>query len=117
MTIPAHYVRKLNLKNDTINLTHGAGGLATAQLIEEVFAKHLTNTWLDEGHDGALLPPITHPVAVSCDAHVVTPLFSRAGISGAWLWQEPSTMWLCAAPNPFTLPQPLFWKKVSRFRC
>ena len=48
MTIPAHYVRKLNLKNDTINLTHGAGGLATAQLIEEVFAKHLTNTWLDE---------------------------------------------------------------------
>ena len=82
MTIPAHYVRKLNLKNDTINLTHGAGGLATAQLIEEVFAKHLTNTWLDEGHDGALLPPITHPVAVSCDAHVVTPLFFPGGDIG-----------------------------------
>lgn len=82
MTIPAHYVRKLNLKNDTINLTHGAGGMATAQLIEEIFAKHLTNAWLDEGHDGALLPPITHPVAVSCDAHVVTPLFFPGGDIG-----------------------------------
>ena len=82
MTIPAHYVRKLNVKTDSINLTHGAGGLATAQLIEEIFAKHFTNAWLNEGHDGALLPPVSRPVAVSCDAHVVTPLFFPGGDIG-----------------------------------
>lgn len=82
MTIPAHYVRKLNLKTDCVNLTHGAGGLATVQLIEEIFARRFTNKWLDEGHDGALLPPLKHPVAVSCDAHVVSPLFFPGGDIG-----------------------------------
>ena len=82
MAIPAYYVRKLDIARGTVDLRHGAGGLATSQLIEEVFARHFTNTWLDVGHDGALLPPMKHPVAVSCDAHVVTPLFFPGGDIG-----------------------------------
>lgn len=76
------YLRPLNLKKGAVDMTHGAGGLATAQMIEEIFAKHFTNEWLDEGHDGAVLPPITHPVAVSCDAHVVKPLIFPGGDIG-----------------------------------
>jgi len=82
MSISPHYVRKLDLKTGTVEMTHGAGGLATAQLIEEVFAQHFTNIWLNQGHDGALLPALTHPVAVSCDAHVVSPLFFPGGDIG-----------------------------------
>ncbi len=76
------YLRPLDLKKGAVDMTHGAGGLATAQMIEEIFAKHFTNQWLDEGHDGAVLPPITHPVAVSCDAHVVKPLIFPGGDIG-----------------------------------
>lgn len=72
----------LNIEKGTVELSHGAGGRASAQLIEEVFAKHFTNEWLDEGHDGALLPTIRRPVAVSCDAHVVSPLFFPGGDIG-----------------------------------
>lgn len=72
----------LNVRTGHVDMTHGAGGLASAQLIETVFAKHFTNEWLDVGHDGALLPPITKPVAVSCDAHVVSPLFFPGGDIG-----------------------------------
>lgn len=74
--------RRINLKRDCVDMTHGAGGLASAQLISTVFAKHFTNEWLDVGHDGALLPPIAKPVAVSCDAHVVSPLFFPGGDIG-----------------------------------
>lgn len=56
-SIKPNYVRHLDLRNGLIEMTHGAGGLASAQLIEEIFAKHFTNKWLDEGHDGAVLPP------------------------------------------------------------
>lgn len=72
----------LNIEKGTVELSHGAGGRASAQLIEEVFAKHFTNKWLDDGHDGALLPAIRRPVAVSCDAHVVSPLFFPGGDIG-----------------------------------
>lgn len=76
------YLRPLDLKKGTVDMTHGAGGLATAQMIEELFAAHFTNEWLNQGHDGAVLPPITHPVAVSCDAHVVKPLIFPGGDIG-----------------------------------
>lgn len=77
-----NYVRHLDLHHGLVEMTHGAGGLASAQLIEEVFAKHFTNEWLDEGHDGAVLPPMKKPLAISCDAHVVSPLFFPGGDIG-----------------------------------
>ena len=35
-------VGRLNLKTGTVDMTHGAGGLASVQLIEAVFAKHFS---------------------------------------------------------------------------
>ena len=69
------YMRPLDMKNGAVDLTHGAGGRATAQLIHDVFGRHFTNAWLDEGHDGALLPPMTRPAssATSKTAMMTTP--------------------------------------------
>lgn len=77
-----YYMKKLDLESGTVDMTHGAGGRATNQLIAEIFARHLTNEWLDLGHDGAILPPIASPVVMSCDAHVVRPLFFPGGDIG-----------------------------------
>ena len=41
------YMRPLDMKNGAVDLTHGAGGRATAQLINDVFGRHFTNAWLD----------------------------------------------------------------------
>jgi hydrogenase expression/formation protein HypE len=54
-----------------------------AQLIEELFAKHLGNEYLAQGDDGALLP---HPgegrLVMATDSHVVSPLFFPGGDIG-----------------------------------
>ena len=108
-------VGRLNLKTGTVDMTHGAGGLASVQLIEAVFAKHFTNEWLNVGHDGALLPPISKPVAVSCDAHVVSPLFFLQGaISVDWLLPVLSMMFRCVGRSLCTSPHRSFWKRVFR---
>lgn len=78
-----YFAAPLDLKRGIIDLTHGAGGRATAQLISQVFGKAFSNPILEEGHDGAFLPEIQgHPV-ISCDAHVIRPLFFPGGDIGS----------------------------------
>lgn len=74
--------RHLNLREGRVELTHGSGGKASIQLIEEIFAAHFTNPFLEEGHDGAFLPASSKPWVMSCDAHVVSPLFFKGGNIG-----------------------------------
>jgi len=77
------YVRPLDIKHGQVDLAHGSGGRASAQLIEELFAKHLGNEWLAQGDDGAVLP---HPgegrLVMATDSHVVSPLFFPGGDIG-----------------------------------
>ena len=77
------YIRPLDLKTGQIDMAHGSGGRAMAQLIEELFAKHLSNEYLAQGDDGALLP---HPgegrLVMATDSHVVSPLFFPGGDIG-----------------------------------
>jgi hydrogenase expression/formation protein HypE len=82
------YVRPLDLKHGWVDLTHGAGGRAMAQLIAELFAKHLGNEYLGQGNDGAVLPaPVLDGqparLVMSTDCHVVSPLFFPGGDIGA----------------------------------
>jgi len=64
-------------------MTHGSGGRAMAQLIEELFARHFDNEWLRQGNDGATLPlPVGCRLVMSCDGHVVAPLFFAGGDIG-----------------------------------
>ena len=82
-TRPA-YVRPLDLKHGRIDLAHGSGGRAMAQLIEELFARYLGNEYLAQGDDGALLPaPGAGRLVMATDAHVVSPLFFPGGDIGS----------------------------------
>ncbi|OIN90457.1 MAG: hydrogenase expression/formation protein HypE [Comamonadaceae bacterium CG1_02_60_18] len=81
------YVRPLDLKNGHVDMTHGSGGRAMVQLISELFAKHLGNTYLGQGNDGAVLPaPVLDGqparLVMSTDCHVVSPLFFPGGDIG-----------------------------------
>jgi hydrogenase expression/formation protein HypE len=79
------YHRPLDLKEGCIDLTHGAGGRASAQLIADLFHHHLGNDYLGRGDDGAVLPaPIFgEKLVMSTDSHVVTPLFFAGGDIGS----------------------------------
>ena len=77
-----NYVRPLDIKHGRVDLSHGSGGRAMAQLIEELFAKHLGNEYLAQGDDGARLPVVNGRLVMSTDAHVVSPLFFPGGDIG-----------------------------------
>ena len=83
MTIKKDYVRPLDLKNGRIDMGHGAGGRAAAQLIEELFLKAFDNEYLRQGNDGAVFDiPAGHQLVMATDGHVVSPLFFPGGDVG-----------------------------------
>jgi hydrogenase expression/formation protein HypE len=79
-----HYVRPLDLRQGRIDMNHGAGGRASAQLISELFSAAFDNDYLRQGNDGALLPmPAGHRLVMATDAHVISPLFFPGGDIGS----------------------------------
>jgi hydrogenase expression/formation protein HypE len=81
-TIREGYNRPLDIKHGRVDLSHGSGGRAMAQLIEELFAKHLGNEYLAQGDDGARLPVVNGRLVMATDSHVVSPLFFPGGDIG-----------------------------------
>lgn len=80
--------KKLDIKNGRVDMTHGSGGRAMAQLIEQLFAKAFANDKLSEGNDQARLdvPMIDGKPArlsFSTDTFVVSPLFFPGGDIGS----------------------------------
>lgn len=75
--------RALDLKHGRIDLAHGSGGRAMAQLIEELFARHLDNPFLAQGDDGAVLPGADGRLVMATDSHVISPLFFPGGDIGS----------------------------------
>ena len=81
--IRKNYTRPLDLKHGRVDMAHGSGGRAMAQLIGELFAKYLGNEYLGQGDDGAVLPlPGEGRLVMATDAHVVSPLFFPGGDIG-----------------------------------
>lgn len=80
--IKPNYTRPLDIRNGRVDLSHGSGGRAMAQLIQELFAKELGNEYLAQGDDGARLPAATGRLVMATDAHVVSPLFFPGGDIG-----------------------------------
>ena len=76
------YTRPLDIKRGRVDMSHGSGGRAMAQLIEELFAAALGNEYLAQGNDGALLPHSTGRLVMATDSHVVSPLFFAGGDIG-----------------------------------
>lgn len=78
------YARPLDLRNGRVDIAHGAGGRASAQLIDELFVAAFDNEWLSQRNDQAAfaVPPGARMV-MSTDAHVVSPLFFPGGDIGS----------------------------------
>ncbi|MCV0426479.1 MAG: hydrogenase expression/formation protein HypE [Roseibium sp.] len=72
-----------SLRTGTVDMTHGGGGRAMADLIEDLFHRHLKNPVLDQRHDAAVLEMPPGRLVISTDAHVVSPLFFPGGDIGS----------------------------------
>lgn len=73
---------KLNIKNGHIDLSHGSGGRAMAQLIDQLFLEIFDNEIIVEKNDAAsFLVPLGRMV-MATDSHVVSPLFFPGGDIG-----------------------------------
>jgi hydrogenase expression/formation protein HypE len=81
--IKKSYVRSLDFKNGRIDMSHGAGGRASAQLIEELFVAAFDNEWLRQGNDQGSFAAPNGRMVMATDAHVVSPLFFPGGDIGS----------------------------------
>ncbi len=79
----ATYVSPLDLAHGRVELVHGGGGKAMAQLIDEIFIAALDNPWLRQGNDQACFEPPPGRLVLATDCHVVTPLFFPGGDIGS----------------------------------
>jgi hydrogenase expression/formation protein HypE len=76
------YIRPVDFKHGRVDMTHGGGGRAMAQLIEELFAQAFANEWLAQGNDNALFAPPAGRMVIATDSHVVGPLYLPGGAIG-----------------------------------
>lgn len=74
---------KLNIKHGCIDLSHGSGGRASAQLIDQLFAQAFNNEWLAQKNDQACFTVNTGRMVMSTDAYVISPLFFPGGDIGS----------------------------------
>ena len=75
------YRRRLDIRNGRIDLSHGSGGRAMAQLITDVFHDALDNEWLRRGNDQAAFDVVQGRMVMTTDGYVVSPLFFPEAIS------------------------------------
>ncbi len=77
------FALRLDTRKGNIDMSHGSGGRATAQLVAELFARHLDNELLRQGNDQACFAPPPGRLVMTTDGHVVSPLFFAGGDIGA----------------------------------
>ncbi len=76
------YIRPLDFKNGRVDMSHGAGGRAMAQLIDELFMRAFDNEWLRQRNDQACFAVPAGRMVMTTDSHVVSPLFFPGGDIG-----------------------------------
>jgi hydrogenase expression/formation protein HypE len=80
---PRLVTRRLDLTSGRVDLTHGAGGRAMQQLIEEIFRPSFDNPILARGDDHAAFEVAGGRMVMSTDTFVVSPLFFPGGNIGS----------------------------------
>lgn len=75
--------QRLDFKRGCVELSHGAGGRAMAQLIGELFHAALDNEWLRRGNDQAAFDTAGGRMVMTTDAYVISPLFFPGGDIGS----------------------------------
>jgi len=87
MTITLHQVkpsrRQLDIARGHVDLSHGSGGRAMAQLIAGIFYEAFANDWLRQGNDQAAFDVEGGRMVMSTDSYVVSPLFFPGGDIGS----------------------------------
>ncbi len=73
----------IDMKNGRVEMAHGSGGRAMAQLIEELFIKHFDNELLRQGNDQALFVMDAGRMVMAADGYVISPLFFPGGDIGS----------------------------------
>jgi hydrogenase expression/formation protein HypE len=76
------YVRPVDFKHGRVDMTHGGGGRAMAQLIEELFVRAFDNEWLRQMNDQTSFAVNSGRMVMATDSHVVSPLFFPGGDIG-----------------------------------
>ncbi len=79
----ARYSNRLDCKTGRIDMTHGSGGRAMAQLIDELFISHFDNDLLRQANDQAAFEVGPGRMVMSVDGHVISPLFFPGGNIGS----------------------------------
>ena len=74
--------RRPKLRDRYITMAHGAGGKATAALVDAVFLEAFRNPALEALDDGACVEVGGARLVLSTDSYVVTPLFFPGGCIG-----------------------------------
>jgi hydrogenase expression/formation protein HypE len=72
----------MDFKRGCVDLSHGAGGRAAAQLVRELFLRAFDNEWLRALNDHACLARADGRLVMATDSHVVSPLFFPGGDIG-----------------------------------
>jgi hydrogenase expression/formation protein HypE len=82
MNAPKLIFRKLDVAKGHVDLSHGAGGRAMAQLIADVFHTAFDNEWLARGNDQSAFEVPAGRMVMTTDGYVVSPLFFPGGDIG-----------------------------------
>ncbi len=77
------YAKPLDIRGGRIDMTHGSGGRAMAQLVEELFVAAFDNEWLAKMNDQAMFTVESGKMVMATDAHVVSPIFFPGGDIGS----------------------------------
>lgn len=73
----------LDLKNGHVSLSHGSGGRAMNELIDELFISAFDNNLIREKADNARFAVEAGHMVVATDSHVISPLFFPGGDIGS----------------------------------
>lgn len=76
------FTRALDFRHGRVEMTHGSGGRATAQLVEQLFVSRFDNEALRRLDDQAQVEVPPGRLVVATDSHVVSPLFFPGGDIG-----------------------------------
>lgn len=83
MNAHKRFPTRINMRTGRVDITHGAGGRAMAQLIEELFVAHFDNEMLSAMNDQATFAVQAGRMVMATDGHVVSPLFFPGGDIGS----------------------------------
>lgn len=78
----ARFGASLSLEGRAVEMSHGAGGRAMADLIAQIFHRHFANPILAQANDQAAFAAPTGRMVMSTDGHVISPLFFPGGDIG-----------------------------------